>query len=194
MPGDAFYAALAERLAGSVTAVDTNAEEITVSAAHDLLTGTMVRLMTSGGSMPGGVSSSAIYFAIPHATDRTKFRLAATYAAAVAASPLVNLTSAGSSVSVIAINNPWLLTVHLDAKSFHLTGIGASASVQPMVHSGLEPTPGASGVALGAAISTPTWRNITENFRWFRAAYTLTGAGDATLAKGYLSGRHVRSG
>ena len=51
---------------------------------HGLKLGDPVRVTNSGGALPTNLSATAMYFVIPHATDKTKFQLATTKANAIA--------------------------------------------------------------------------------------------------------------
>lgn len=88
-------------LTNAACAVDATANTFTTATPHGLTTGERVRVNTSsagfGGSVPAPLSTTVDYFA--NVVSTTVFRLCATLADAVNATPVViDLTSVGSSV------------------------------------------------------------------------------------------------
>jgi len=77
----------------TVSSVDTGADTITVSSTTTILTGTPVYLLSSG-TVPGGLTSAVVYYAIVASATTLKLALSEDYA--IAGTPVVDLTSAGT--------------------------------------------------------------------------------------------------
>jgi hypothetical protein len=89
---------------GACTANETT-NEITTTTPHGLVPGTRVRIITSGGTLPGPLSAATDYYVA--VVSASVLQLCATLADAIAATPIpVDLTSQGSN---LALNEQLLL-------------------------------------------------------------------------------------
>jgi hypothetical protein len=86
----------------TISAVDTSADTVTATN-HKLTTGSAVR-PTSTGSMIGGLTANDLYFVRAVTANSLSFHL--TYAAAVAGTGKIDLTTAGSGVIRVVQNEP----------------------------------------------------------------------------------------
>ena len=91
-------------------AVDTGAETIDL-ISHTLAAGTAV-VFTSSGTVPAPLVSGTTYYVIPFSAS--KIKVAATYADAIAGTPIINLTGVGSGTMTMTPNaNQYSLQVFI---------------------------------------------------------------------------------
>lgn len=125
---------------------------LTTATPHGLVTGSRIRVATSGGTIPAPLSPTIDYFV--GVVSATEILLYATLAQAIAATSEIDLISTGSGVQ---INEQALLPT--DAKeailAHEVTGNGSAR--QPVA-------------ALGAAIVTTTGKALKNPVTWSQAA------------------------
>lgn len=95
-----------------ITAVNTGTETIT-AVAHGLLTGDRFRVRNVGGALPTGLSPTVDYFAVR--VDNDNLKAATSSANALAGTPVVDLTGAGSGTSTVEYGLPFCIPTALAA-------------------------------------------------------------------------------
>jgi hypothetical protein len=90
-------------LTNAAATADDTTNEITTTAPHGLVTGTRIRIATSGGTLPAPLSPTVDYYAA--VVSASLFQVCATLADAIASTP-IDLSSQGSN---LAINEQALL-------------------------------------------------------------------------------------
>jgi hypothetical protein len=152
------YANLAS-VRGTISAVDTTNDVLTTSSAHGLAAGDAVKIRTiQGGSLPGGISATAVYYASAPTTTTLALYDNATNAVAAGSTGKVDITSAGSG-TIQLIGAPTSLTdgmVWFDAKGVQVRVNGATRAVNAYpanVHGSAAPVYATSSTMTVASIA-----------------------------------------
>lgn len=85
---------------GFTSGVDTTNNVLDFTAAHNLTNGQDIYFYQTGGALPGGLTAGVRYYAV--VTTPTRIKVAETAAAAIAGTPVVDITSAGSGTRTVA--------------------------------------------------------------------------------------------
>jgi hypothetical protein len=90
----------------SISAVNAGTDTLT-AVAHGLLTGDRARVRNVGGALPTGTAAVTDYFAIR--VDADNLKLATSSAAALAGTPVVDITGAGSGTNTVEYGLPYCI-------------------------------------------------------------------------------------
>lgn len=90
----------------AISAVNTGTDTLT-AVAHGLLTGDRCRVRNVGGALPTGLTGATDVFAIR--TDADNFKLATSNANALAGTPVIDITGAGSGTNTVEYGLPYAI-------------------------------------------------------------------------------------
>lgn len=112
----------------TVTAVSTSTDTLT-AVAHGLLTGDRFRLRNVGGALPAGLTATVDVFAVR--LDADNLKVADTNAHALAGTPVIDITGAGSGTTTVEYGLPYCIPNVIAApgvqiKSADLNGVWGS--------------------------------------------------------------------
>lgn len=116
---------------GFTNGVDLANDIIDFTAAHNLTTGDPIYFYQSGGAVPTGLTEGVRYYAV--VTTSTRIKVATTEANAMAGTPVVDLTGAGSGTRTCAfVYDPMDLALYLSVGHYcHTSTLGVAPAPVP---------------------------------------------------------------
>lgn len=84
----------------AITTVTAATDTLTMSTAHNLITGDAVQFTNSGGGLPAGLVAGTTYYAV--VVDSLNFKVADTNAHALAGTNIIDITTAGTGTQSFA--------------------------------------------------------------------------------------------
>lgn len=156
--------------ANVVSAVDTSTNLLTISA-HGMINGNMVRF-ESTGTLPAPLAAGTNYY-VASATTNT-FALATTYARAIAGTPLVDITTAGSGT----ITLPTLATKEIQIINNEIVDDEREVLLPPLY----------------GALSGLDWTDVkadTVGLGWYEVGDVVQFTQGSTVVKAFLSEMHL---